>query len=186
MALAPCVLSFSQPAAEHASAVNVQRSQRSSGSCSSPQSPKHPSTEQPPRRAPSRSPRVVSGHPSSCSVQTLSTEQDLQESYHRPAGISSARVPGTEQRAQLPNNRSSQPSRLPARYLSLRRIQAALRPLAAGERYNPWSRALQLRRPARYSSYDRGSCSHRHSSSPSSPVEARLAQAQTGKRHHSN
>ncbi|MQM15919.1 hypothetical protein Taro_048873, partial [Colocasia esculenta] len=44
MALAPRVLGFSQPAAEHASAVNAQQSRRSGGSCSSPQSPKYPST----------------------------------------------------------------------------------------------------------------------------------------------
>ncbi|MQL87736.1 hypothetical protein Taro_020283 [Colocasia esculenta] len=62
MALAPCVLGSSQPAAEHASAVNAQDPSgsfrtpyqlfqqslslpsRSGGSCSSPQSPKHPST----------------------------------------------------------------------------------------------------------------------------------------------
>ncbi|MQL93867.1 hypothetical protein Taro_026522, partial [Colocasia esculenta] len=55
------------------------------------------------------------------SLRTGVTEQPNSKPINRTAGLS------TGQRAQLPNNRSSPPSRLPARYLLPRRIRAALR-----------------------------------------------------------
>ncbi|MQL93619.1 hypothetical protein Taro_026263 [Colocasia esculenta] len=66
---------------------------------------------------------------SACAENLFGTDNT---SLHQTSGSKPClRAPGAEQRARLPSSRSGSSSRLPARYLLPRRIQAALHPLTA-------------------------------------------------------